>query len=276
MTLGAGLLTLNDAISKHLALTYPVGEIVALRQLAAFLFIVPYALLTAGLGALRPVNYTAQFLRGLLFVASTVLIIISLKLLPLTLVTALLFSSPLFVAILSPALLAERVSPHTWRAIALGFGGVLLIVQPAGDDFTWLGLLPLFTAFVAGLRDTVTRMLSKTESSLALLFWSGVTVMAAGLCTLPWGWVMVDGSGVLWFLVAGFLNSAAHFLIIEAFRLSHAAVVAPFRYTGLLWAMVVGFLAWGEVPGLSMLAGAAVVIAAGVYMLRHPRPAATQ
>jgi drug/metabolite transporter (DMT)-like permease len=102
-----------------------------------------------------------------------------------------------------------------------------------------------------------------------MLLWSGVAVMLAGLCTLPFGWNPVDLKGAGWFLAAGLFNAAAHFLAIEAFRMGNAALVAPFRYTGLLWAMLIGFLIWREVPDAWMLAGAAVVVCAGSYMLRR-------
>ncbi|HXF67296.1 MAG TPA: DMT family transporter [Burkholderiales bacterium] len=269
MVAGAGLLTLNDAVSKHLAHDYPVGQVVCLRQLAAMAFILPYALATGGAGSLAAVNRGGQLLRAALFAAGTGLIVWSLKLLPLSLVTVILFSSPFFVAAVSAPLLGERVSARQWGAIAAGFAGVLLIVRPAGGGYEWAALLPVAAALSNAVRDAVTRRLARTDSSISILFWSGVMVAAAGLATVPWGWRAVDLPGAAWFLAAGFLNAAAHFMVIEAFRLGRAATVAPFRYTGILWAMLVGFLAWGESPDAWMLAGAAVVIASGIYMIRR-------
>ncbi len=271
MVVGAGLLALNDAVSKHLAEHYPIGQVICLRQAAAMLFMLPYAWMTAGRGALRVVNIRGQFLRGMLFVLGNVLVLGSLSRLPLSFVIAVLFTSPLFVAMLSPAMLAERVRPHHWIAIAAGFVGVVLIVRPAGSGFHWVLLLPLCAAFTNALRDTYTRRLSRTESSIAVLFWSGVLVILAGLCTLPLGWRAVDQAGALWLLLAGLLNASAHFMVIEAFRLGPAATVAPFRYTGLLWAMILGYAAWGETPDAWMLSGAAVIAGAGVYMLKRGR-----
>ena len=269
MTAGAGLLTLNDAVSKYLTEHYPIGQIIGLRQLSAFIFILPYAWLTTGLGALRPINRGGQALRGMLFIMGVALILVSLRLLPLALVTVILFSSPLFVAVLSAPLLGERVRGPQWIAIAAGFAGVLLIVRPAGGGFEWVLLLPVCAALTNGLRDTYTRRLSRTESSLSMLFWSGVLVMIAGLCTIPYGWNSVGIRDAGWFLLAGFFNAAAHFMVIEAFRMGKAALVAPFRYTGLLWATLWGYLVWREVPGPWTFAGAAVVVCAGVYMLRQ-------
>jgi drug/metabolite transporter (DMT)-like permease len=271
MTAGTGLLTLSDAVSKHLLEHYPVGQVIGLRQAAAFVFLLPYAWTTTGLAVLRAVNYRGQALRAGLFLIGAVFVLTSLHLLPLSFVTMVLFSSPLFVALLSAPMLGERVRKHQWIAIAAGFAGVLMIVRPGGGRFEWIVLLPVVCAVINALRDTVTRRLSRTDSSLSMLFWSGVATLAGGLCTVPFGWKPLGFDGALWFLAAGFCNAAAHFFVIEAFRLGNAAIVAPFRYSGLLWAMLVGFIIWREVPTPAMLGGAAVVVAAGVYMLREER-----
>lgn len=272
MVAGAGLLTLSDAVSKHLTQNYPIGQVICLRQLAGFMFILPYAVSVTGLGALRVVNRGGQFLRALLFAASAGLIVWSLSLLPISLVTVVLFSTPVFVALFSVPLLGERVDGRQWLAIGGGFVGVMLIVRPAGGGFEWAALLPLTAALINAFRDVYTRRLSRTESSISVLFWSGLMVMVAGLVTSPLGWQRVDAEGIAWFLAAGFFNASAHFMVIEALRLGRAAVVVPFRYTGLLWAMLVGFLVWGETPDAWMLAGAAVVVASGIYMIRLVAP----
>ncbi len=271
MVAGAGLLTLNDAVSKHLTEHYPIGQVVTLRQAAAMLFMVPYALVLSGRAALVPVNVRGQFLRGLLFVLGTALVLTSLSLLPLSFVTVALFTSPLLVAVLSAPLLGERVHARQWIAVAAGLAGVLLIVRPTGAGFAWVMLLPFASAITNACRDTYTRRLSRTDSSISVLFWSGVMVIVAGTCTLAFGWTAVDASGAGWFLAAGFLNAAAHFMVIEAFRLWNAATVAPFRYSGLLWAMILGYVLWREVPDVWMLSGAAIIVAPGVYMLRPGR-----
>jgi len=274
MVAGAGLLTLNDAVSKHLTQHYPIGQVIGLRQLAALMFIVPYAVSVTGLGALKVVNRGGQFLRGLLFVAGSGLIVWSLSLLPLSLVTVVLFSSPIFVALLSAPLLGERVDARQWLAIGGGFVGVMLIVRPGGGEFVWAALLPVLAAFTNGFRDAFTRRLSRTESSISVLFWSGFIVMAAGLLTSAFGWQRVDAAGAVWFLAAGLFNACAHFMVIEALRLGRAAIIAPFRYSGLLWAMLVGFVVWDETPDAWVLAGAAVVVASGIYMIRLVAPRA--
>ena len=269
MIAGCGLLVLNDATSKYLMEHYPVGQVMCLRQAAAFLYILPYTRMTVGFGALRVTNYRGQALRALLFLGGMVFVSYSLHLLPLTFVTIVLFSSPLWVALLSAPILKEPVRAHQWIAIVAGFAGVLLIVRPGGaSDWGWIVLLPIACSFCNGLRDTITRRISRTDSSLSMLFWSGVLVIVTTGTSAAFGWKALDLHGVGWFLAAGFFNAGAHFLIIEAFRLGNAALVAPFRYSGLIWAMLIGFIVWADVPDAAMLTGAAIVIAAGVYMLR--------
>lgn len=272
MVAGAGLLTLSDAVSKHLAHTYPVGQVICPRQLAAFVFILPYVMSISGFRALRAVDRAGQLLRALFFVAGSGLIVWSLSLLPISIVTVVLFWSPVFVALFSMPVLGERVEARQWLAIAGGFVGIVLIVRPAGG-FSWIVLLPILATLINSLRDAFTRRLSRTETSVSILFWSGVAVALAGLATLPFGWRTLEPEAAAWFLAAGLFNATAHFMVIEALRLGRAAVVVPFRYTGILWAILVGFLVWGETPDAWMLAGAVFVVMSGIYMIRLVAPA---
>ena len=177
MTAGAGLLVLNDAATKYLMEHYPIGQVMCLRQAAAFAFILPYAWATVGLRTLRIVNYRGQALRAALNTGGVIMVFYSLHLLPLTFVTAVLFSGPLWVALLSAPVLGERVHPYQWIAIAVGFAGMLLIVRPAGSDWGWIGVLPVLCAASNGLRDIVTRFVSRTDSSLSMLLWSGALIL---------------------------------------------------------------------------------------------------
>ncbi|MCW5604447.1 MAG: DMT family transporter [Burkholderiales bacterium] len=271
MAAGILLLTVNDAASKHLVQSHPVGQVIALRQLATLLVIVPYVMLASGWGALRVVNHGGQLLRGLLFIAGSACIVLSLGLLPLALVITIMFTSPIFVAVFSAPLLGERVGFHRWVAVLGGFAGVLIVVQPGGADFRWALLLPVAAAFINAFRDVLTRLLSRTDTSISILFWSNIILMAGGFATLPFGWVPVGGEAALWFVVAGVSNGGAHFLIIEALRAGEASALAPVRYTALLWAALLGFLVWGEVPGPWLWVGAAVIIAGSLYMIRAER-----
>lgn len=271
MAIGVLLLTLNDAVSKHLVLTHPVGQVIFLRQAATLLVMIPYVMLMTGWGSLRVVNAPGQLMRGLLFIAGSVSIVMSLEMLPLAMVTTILFTTPIFVAAFSAPVLGERVGIHRWVAVVGGFAGVLMVVQPGTAAFQWALLLPVAASFINAFRDVLTRLLSRTETSIAMLFWSNIILMAGSALTVPLGWEPVTATAAFWFVVAGICNGAAHFFVIEALRVSEASVMAPVRYTSLIWAALLGFVLWGEVPGLWLWVGAAVIVGSSLYMIRAER-----
>ena len=271
MTSGIALLTASDATSKYLVHSHPVGQVIALRQLATLLVIIPYLMLWRKWGELRVGNWAGQGLRGLAFVLGSIFIVWSLRELPLATAITMLFASPIFMVILSAPMLGERVGLHRWVAVGAGFAGVLVIVRPGGDSFQWMVLLPLLAAMINAFRDVLTRKLSRSETSLSILFWSNIILMLAGALTIPWGWVAVTPVAAFWFVAAGIFNGLAHFFIIEALRVGEASVVAPMRYTALLWAALLGFVVFGEVPSLWLWAGAAIIVGSSLYMLRGER-----
>ncbi len=275
MIAAALLLTLNDATTKWLTETYQVWQVLALRQLCSLLLIVPYIHLVTGWGVLKVTNRPGMALRSLLFVATTGTIVVSFSLLPLALVTAIAFSSPLFVVAFSHLFTQEKVGLRRWLAVLAGFAGVLVIVRPGEAGFEMVLILPVLAAFFAGSRDIMTRGLSRTESSISILLWSNLAVVCvAMIVTTVQGWQAITGAAALLLLVNGALNAGAHFLIIEALRLGEASLVSPFRYSGLIWAIMLGLVIWGDFPDSWTLAGAALLVASGVYIIeRSPRPA---
>lgn len=273
MIVAVGLLTINDAIAKYLTESYALGQVLALRHAAVVLAILPYAAGRTGFGALRMHDVPGQCVRGILFIAGTACLVLSVKILPLATVTSLTMTAPIFVAMLSVPLLGERVNFARWFAIVGGFLGVLLIVRPGSGAFEWGLLLAIGSAFSNGLRDVVTRRLSRTETSISQLFWSNVFVTVACFATWSSDWRALDGTGVSWFLGAGVLNAVAHFTMIEAMRSGEAALVAPFRYTALIWAIVIGLAVWGHVPELWVMLGASVIAASGIGMILMERRA---
>lgn len=271
MTLGILLLTANDATSKYLVQNHPVGQVVGLRQAATLLVLIPYMMFFSRWSLLSVVDLRGQLLRGMLFIIGSVLIVWSLAELPLATAITMLYISPIFMVILSVPLLGERISRHRWVAVIGGFAGVLIIMRPGGSDFQWALMLPLLAAMVNALRDVITRRLARTETSISILFWSNIILMAGGFMTLPMGWVPVSTQNGLLFVAAGIFNGTAHFCIIDALRTGEASALAPIRYTALLWAAILGFLVWGEVPELWLLAGAVVIVGSSLYMIRAER-----
>ena len=268
MVAGVALLTTNDAISKYLTESHPVGQVICLRQAATLLVIVPYVMFVSGWSALRVVSWPGQALRGGLFIANAALIVLAFSVLPLATVIVIMFSSPIFLALMSASLLSERVTMERWIAILAGFAGVLIVIRPGASAFDWALLIPVAASFANALRDIVTRRLSRTETSIAILFWSTLIVMGAGLLTAPFGWKPVSSINAAWFVAAGVFNAAAHFLMIEALRLGEAAAISPVRYTSLIWAALLGYAVWGDLPDVWLMAGSTIIIAAGIYMIR--------
>ena len=270
MMISALLLMLGDSISKFLLETYPIGQVIAIRQFAALAVILAWALSVGGPQVLRIVSWRGQLMRGGLFLAGTFVILTALHLLPLATVTAITFASPIFVAALSAPVLGEKVARRVWIAIIVGFVGVLVMIRPGAASFEWALLLPVIGAAVNGLRDLASRRLSRTDHSLSILFWSTLIVGVGGALMTPFSWLPVGAGAFAWFVLAGVINAGAHFAMIEGLRLGRAAVVTPFKYTGLIWAVLLGVLLWNEWPDRWLLLGALIVIGAGIYMSRVP------
>ncbi len=274
MIISAALLALNDTVTKWLTESYPATQVWCLRTVFVLIPILAVAAHRGRWRELRVVSWRGQAVRAALFVSTTLLIVLSLESLPLPDVMAIVLASPLFVAALSMRILGERVSAERWAIVAIGFVGVLLIVRPTGA-FQWIALIPVAASLSSALRDMVTRRIGRTETSLAILFYSSLAVIVIGLVSAPlFEWRAVSTGA--WALLAlnGALNGGAHFLMIESLRLGEAATVVPFKYSGLVWGLLLGFLVWRHIPDAWMLIGAALVAASGLYLLRlEYRPA---
>ena len=269
MLLGVILLCLNDALIKSLTLGYPVGELLFVRGL----FICPWILVLAqragGLRALRVTNVKGQAWRGLCVIAGSFLFVTGLRYLPLADAVAIAFTGPLFVTAMAPYALGEKVGWRRRGAVLAGFLGVLIMARPGGEALQWAVLLPLGAALCGGVRDLITRRIARSETTVAMLSVTTGVVMLAGLATAPFGWAPLRGPDLWVFAASGVVVAGAHYLMIEAFRHAEAALVAPFKYTTMIWAVLFGYLFFGDLPDAWTLAGAAVVVLAGLYILHR-------
>ena len=270
MILGSALLVSNDAITKWLTQDYPVSQVWGLRTLFV---LIPIALLApryGGYRALLPHRIKPQLLRAVLFLSTTLLIVTGLSLLPLAQMVTIVFSSPIFIAALAPIFLKEQVSTTRWLTIGIGFIGVLVILRPDPTTIGISALIAVAASLSSALRDIVTRKISHTESSLSILFCSSMFVIVIALAGAPWlSWREVMPLGWALLLVNGILNGAAHFLIIEALRLGEASVIAPYKYSALIWGALFGIVLWGDIPDVWMIVGAAMIVISGLYLLRQ-------
>ena len=266
MLAGVALLTLSDAAAKWFTADYPVGEVVAIRALFILCFIVLFTSWRGRIAELRVRSYRDHLIRGGFACASTLLFVLGLSLLPLADAIAVTFAGPLFITALAPLMLRERVGWRRWLAVLAGFAGVLLMVRPSGDLARLAVLLPLGAALSGSLRDLYTRRISLTENSTAILFSTNLIVLFAGLVFFPAGWRMPTAADFFLIGLAGGLMGVAHYLHIEAFRLAEAAVIAPFKYTNMVWGVLLGFVIWGHLPDRFVVGGSLVVIASGLYI----------
>ena len=266
---GGLLLTMNDGVVKWLSGDYQVGQILTFRGAAAVILITGVLLWRREFNIFEVRYPKVQLLRAVLMIASTFLFVNGLRLMPLADTLAIAFVGPIFVTALAPILLSERVGWRRWSAVLVGFAGVLIILRPSGDGLHWAALLPAGAALCGACRDLLTRGISHGEASGTTLFYSTLGVALAGAVTAPFGWQTPALADLGLFVVAGMLLSIAHFLHIETFRFAEAAVVTPFKYSALLWAMAIGFLVWGDIPDNRTLLGAALLIGSGLYIFHR-------
>lgn len=267
MCAGVFALVVNDAIAKGLVARFDPFQILLARSLIALPVVAGLVLWTGGATALRSARVRVHVLRAALAVAATYLFIRSLVDLSLAEATSIIFAAPIFVATLSMPLLKQRVGLHRGIAVVVGFVGVLIVLQPGAETLQTASLLALAAAAVNALVMMSARWIDHRDGFWTMTFYMTLFSGLACTFTLVGDWPSVARSDVGLFVgmaVAGTLGIA---LISHAFRVADAAVVAPFDYTALIWATALGWMFWGDVPGLVVYIGALVIIASGIYLI---------
>jgi len=274
MIVGGILLTAQDAITKWLTSDYHAGEIMAYRGI--FMLALVMAVLSwprRGGGNrwpdLRPHRPGAVALRSAFAVAASATVVISFAFLPLAEALAVIFISPLMLTALSVPLLKEPVGWRRWSAVLVGFAGMLLIVRPGGGNFGWFVLVPIAAAALGAGRDGITRLIGTGETTLCLTFYMVLASFAGGLASLGFGTHWPDLADWGLFAAAGSLGFGAYYFTTRAFQIARAAAMSPFKYLSLIWGASLGYLVWGDVPDTLKIAGAALVVASGLYTLHR-------
>lgn len=272
MVAGCGVLAASDAVSKLLVARYPPGEIVCLRALLALIILAPLAARSGALStALRRKALPGQCLRALFDVLSMVLLVYGLSRVSFGEATILMLTGPLFIAVIAPLLLSERLGARRLAAIVAGFLGATIVARPVGVTFDAALLWILGAALTGALRDVVTRFIGLRQPALATQTFTTMFAFFGGAATLAIGWTWPTTQDLALMALASLLFTVAHYLFIEAFRHGEATLLAPFKYTLIPWALVLGFFLWGETPNLRMIAGAAVIALAGLYLIYGER-----
>lgn len=272
MLLSTVLFPLSDMLSKTLAVSCSGVEVTWMRYVVLLAVVGPVLLRRpALLWTARPL---LQVARGLSSVAATSLALVGFMFLPVANATAIGFCAPLIVTGLAAVILKEQVGWRRWLAAAVGFAGILIIVQPGVGSFQTATLLPLASSLFSACTVITTR-LGRAEHVETTVFWSAVVGLLASTVAVAFCWTPLDGHAIRLGLVMGGLAAAASILQVVAYRCAPASLVAPFSYAQILSAIGLGWFTFGTVPGPAMLAGSAVVIASGCGVAWQERRAAT-
>jgi drug/metabolite transporter (DMT)-like permease len=271
------LFVTSDGAAKYLAASLSPQQIVWVRYGVVLVILLPILWHRRAERLLHTRRMALHVLRGLLLLASATLFISALRYLPLELATAIGFVSPLYVTALSIPLLGERVGPRRWAAVGIGFAGVLVILRPGASSFQWAMLLPLASSLCWAIALILTRLMRGTERALTILALSSLLgwIAIAPMAWPPWR----APTGLEWLLLlgVGVLNALGQYLVIHAFLMASASLLAPFSYSTLLWSVLIGALVFDSLPDPTTLTGALVLIGAGLYVwhrerVRHAAP----
>jgi drug/metabolite transporter (DMT)-like permease len=270
MLTGMLMFALNDVMGKWLVSTYTVGQVVFVRSIAAIVFLTPFLWWT-GLKPLfaveRPVM---QVVRVVLSTAEVFGFYFAVAYLPLADVMTYWLAAPVYVAALSPLLLGEKVGWRRWTAIGFGFLGVIIALEPSSAMFTLPAVISIFGSMAFAFMLMSGRSLRGTPDTV-LVFWQTVGAGVAGLVTVPFAWTTPSSLDLSLLALLGIVAMLAHVLVNRALKLADAATVAPLQYTLLFWAIVFGWLVFGDVPSVSMMIGAALIVASGLYIFFRER-----
>lgn len=272
MAAGMASFVANDSLVKYASQSLPASELIFLRGIFATLLLLAIA---QGLGVARQVGTLLErrvVVRALLDSFATVMYLTSLFHLPIANATAINMATPLFITVFAVIAFGERFGAGRWVAIATGFAGVLLVVQPSGAAFNAYALLCLAGTLLHASRDLVTRTIAHSIPSILITFSTAVSVtLLSGLWGLFQDWQPVTWRQLALLAGASVFLSGGYFLLTVAMRAGEMSLVAPFRYAGLLFAVVIGYVVWGDVPNVLAWMGIALLVAAGLTILRGGR-----
>jgi drug/metabolite transporter (DMT)-like permease len=263
----------NDALIKLASETMPPLQAIGLRGCFATLWCV---IALVARGELRHAHLLLNpwvATRGALEALAAITYLVSLAFIPFAIATAINLSTPLFLAALAVLLLGEVVGWRRWSAIAVGFVGVLMVIQPrTGDVNIWTWMV-VFSSLIGALRDVIARWVPPRVPTLVVSLSSALTLAVVGCvwATLD-GWQPIPLRGVLLVLGSSLLLAAGYqFLMISLRSGAEFSVIGSFRYGSVLWALGIGYVLWGDIPNGLAIAGIAVVVGAGLYILHRER-----
>ncbi len=267
---GFALFTTADTAIKWLAAGYPLHQIVFFNTIFAMVPVLVYALATGGPAQLATRRPALQILRGLIALGGGFAAYFAFSRMPLADTYAILFCSPMIITALSVPVLGESVGWRRWSAVAVGFAGVIVMLRPGSGELDWGMLGALFSAVAFSVTSLILRRVGPRETRASFAFYGNVVGIAVmGGIFFAYGGVEPSLTDLALMAVAGMSSGGAFLMIINAYRHAPAAVVAPFQYTQMAWGVVAGFVIWGELPGLHVIAGCTLIIGSGLYILHR-------
>lgn len=269
------------ALVRYLGTEYPVGQVVFFRSAFAIVPVVAMLAvrneLMAAVRTRRPLGHLG---RGSIAVVAMFLNFAAFARLPLVDATAISFAAPLITVAFAAIFLGEHVRIYRWSAVVVGFVGVLVMLWPYLDHRHFTGanaagavgaICALIAAFGNSAAVIQTRRLTSTETTSAIVFYFSIICALAGLATLPFGWRMPNEVELAALIGLGLCGGMAHIFLTESYRFAPASVIAPFDYTAMVWAFLLGYVMFGELPTVSVYIGSAIVAAAGIYVIWRER-----
>jgi drug/metabolite transporter (DMT)-like permease len=277
MLLGILLFSLNDVMGKWLVATYTVGQLLLIRSAAALAVLAPFIVRQGVMRTLKPERPGLQVLRVVLGSVESALFYFAVSYLPLADTMTLWMAAPVWVVVLAALLLGEKVSPGRWLAVLAGFAGVVVTLAPSGASLSMPALLALLGSLLFAALMIAGRYLRGTPD-VTLVGWQTFGTLLLGAALIPMGWVTPTLLDTALLALLGIVAMVAHLCVTRALKLAEASVVVPYQYTLIVWAVIFGWVVFRDWPTPSMLAGAALIVAAGValpLLERKPQPAAT-
>ena len=272
MSAGMASFVANDAIVKHVSQSLPSGQLIFLRGVFATVLLL---VVLGAMGQLRDIPRLWDrrvMLRAFLDACATLTYLTSLFHLPIGNATAINMATPLFITLFAVIAFKEQVGGARWLAIITGFTGVLLVVQPSGAAFNAYALLCLGGTLLHASRDLMTRTIDRSIPSLLITFSTAIAVtLLSGLWSLQQAWRPASWQSLGLLATASVFLSIGYFLLTIAMRAGEMSVIAPFRYVGLLFALLLGFVVWRDVPNAVAWVGIALLVSAGLYVLHSER-----
>ena len=264
MIAGIFLFAVNDALGKWLVSTYSVGQVLLIRSLAALALLAPFIWRHIASFAAAP-RWGLQALRALFATVEVACFYWAVAYLPLADVMAYYLAGPIFVTAIAGTVLREPVGWRRWSAVIAGFIGVIVCLRPGVAALSWPALIALIGSFTFSLSMISTRFLRGTSGTV-LVTTQTVAALAFGALVAPFAWVPPTAPDLALLALLGMVAMVAHVCVNRSLVLAPASAVVPYQYTTIVWAVLFGYLVFGEVPDAWMLAGGTIIIGAGLFI----------